>query len=236
MENTDLQLFKDASTTGTVFGSSQDEMMEIVERGIEMSVDIWAGYKSEFDENIIAEVCRVYGQLDELHKSILDEKYISNDMTPEEGDDQSHPHNRLTYFKYVNNTRLSKLGAFAVIRHPSDPDLILGVARGHTGEFASNFGFPGGTVDNNENIKDAMVREIREETGLIVEKCIPLFFDDEPVDNFLVGVYLVTEFSGEIKESNEGKVEWVTWDDVKSGRFGIFNTKLHEQYLKLKIN
>lgn len=217
--------FKLASNTSVMFGGTQKEVMDVLSEAFNSTINFWAPKKPDFIELFLKELARLYGELNEQSRTILKNKFTGGHPEAE-----SNPANRLSYIEYLNSIRLSRLGAFAVIQHPTDPNLILGVSRGHTGDNVNNYGFPGGTVDKGEGIQEAMVREIQEETGLIVEECKPLFFEDEGVDNFLVGVYHVTKFSGQITESSEGKVNWVTWDDVKKGTYGEFNTKLHNFY------
>lgn len=227
-----LETFMRASITSVVFNNTQEEIMNVLGEAFVSTINYWAPKRPKFIESFLNEMARLYGELNDESRQTLNEMYKGGHPEAE-----SNPTNRLSYVKYLNGIRLSRLGAFAVIQHPTDPNLILGVSRGHTGDNVNNYGFPGGTVDLGEGIQDAMIREVQEETGLIVEASKPLFFEDEGVDNFLVGVYHVTKFSGEIVESSEGKVEWVTWDDVMQGSYGEFNRKLHDFYQQsLRVN
>ena len=53
--------------------------------------------------------------------------------------------------------------------------------------------FPGGHVENGESITASVIREVEEETGR------------------------ATNYSGEIRSSKEGSVEWMTLDEMRSG-------------------
>ena len=61
---------------------------------------------------------------------------------------------------------------------------------------------PGGHVENNESLKDAIIREIYEETNLVITNPILCGIKDK-----------CNKFTGEIKSSNEGKVFWMKKED-----------------------
>ena len=127
-------------------------------------------------------------------------------------------------------TRESKLAATALIyREGLFDSEVLGVSRK---DDSTLFGLPGGKVDEGEDTFSAMKREVLEETGLIVEKAIPLFFRED--SEFFAVVYLVTEWSGDISTSEAGRVEWVGFDTLKRGSFSEYNAKLEEHIESLK--
>ena len=75
---------------------------------------------------------------------------------------------------------------------------------------------PGGHVENNESLKDAIIREIYEETNLVITNPILCGIKDKcNADNsrFIVFLYKCNKFTGEIKSSNEGKVFWMKKED-----------------------
>ncbi|MFD1126424.1 8-oxo-dGTP diphosphatase [Lentilactobacillus raoultii] len=73
--------------------------------------------------------------------------------------------------------------------------------------------FPGGHVEKNESLYDAMVREVYEETGLTVshlEACGTVeWFNQDPAYRRLGFLYKTTHFSGTLKQSDEGKIYWL---------------------------
>lgn len=72
--------------------------------------------------------------------------------------------------------------------------------------------FPGGHVEKGEYITPSVVREMREETGLTIEKpklCgIKEFHKLKDGKRYIVFLYVADEFSGEIKSSAEGEIFW----------------------------
>ena len=81
--------------------------------------------------------------------------------------------------------------------------------------------FPGGHVEDGESIVDSTIREIKEETGLIIsdlELCgIVHWFNEDTKDKYLVFSYRTTTFSGQVlTETDEGKLHWVDKDDLLS--------------------
>jgi ADP-ribose pyrophosphatase YjhB (NUDIX family) len=66
---------------------------------------------------------------------------------------------------------------------------------------AGCWGIPGGKVDPMEPVEEAMVREIREETGIVVGArrllCVVDHIDREAGEHWVAPVYLVESWTGE---------------------------------------
>jgi 8-oxo-dGTP pyrophosphatase MutT (NUDIX family) len=107
---------------------------------------------------------------------------------------------------------------------------LLGVSRKYNHEL---FGLPGGKVDTGEDTYTAMKREVFEETGLIVDRAIPLFFREE--EEFLAVVYLVTEWHGDVSTSEAGIVDWIDFDVLKKGSFAEYNAALEKHIDEIRL-
>lgn len=78
--------------------------------------------------------------------------------------------------------------------------------------------FPGGHVERNESFTDAVIREVKEETGLTISApqiCgIKQWPESESV-RYIVLFYKTDKFKGKIISSDEGEVFWMDLDDFK---------------------
>ena len=92
--------------------------------------------------------------------------------------------------------------------------------------------FPGGHVEAGESITASTIREIREETGLTVSdlrmcgvvewETIGERADGSPAEvtansKYIVFMFRTATYTGELRSSAEGRMEWMTLDEMRKG-------------------
>ena len=80
--------------------------------------------------------------------------------------------------------------------------------------------FPGGHVEPGESFVRAAAREVREETGLNVDKLTLCGVKQFPISGgrYIVFLFRGSRFSGELHSSPEGPVFWASRDELEGKR------------------
>lgn len=83
------------------------------------------------------------------------------------------------------------------------------------------FTLPGGHIEPGESVVDAVIREMKEETGLTIRqprlcgvKQFPRDGSNYANGRYLVFLFTADEFSGEVRSSAEGQMHWIHKNDL----------------------
>ena len=82
----------------------------------------------------------------------------------------------------------------------------------------SGYAFSGGHIEEGESLAESVIREVYEETGLtIADPKLVAVKDWEPEEGgrYIVFCYKATEFTGQLRSSEEGEVSWVKKDQLE---------------------
>ena len=77
--------------------------------------------------------------------------------------------------------------------------------------------FPGGHVEKGESFVGSVIREVYEETGLVIEDpvlCGTKQFQEDADTRYVVLFYKASRFSGQLRSSDEGEVFWIRRDEL----------------------
>ncbi len=112
------------------------------------------------------------------------------------------------------------------------------------GKGADGIIFPGGHVEAHEPIVDSVIREMKEETGLTIEKprlCGVKEWINEDGSRYVVFLFRTDRFSGELAFSAEGRVFWMEAEDVLKSNWiwhmdGLMRIMAEDAYTELFLD
>ncbi len=90
--------------------------------------------------------------------------------------------------------------------------------------------FPGGKVEADEIVEQALIRELQEELAITVTDCEPLVevSHDYPDKSVLLDVWIVSAFTGEPKGNEGQQVRWVNPERLADYDFPAANVRIVE--------
>lgn len=95
--------------------------------------------------------------------------------------------------------------------------------------------FPGGHINDDETIIDSVIREVKEETNLLVSNLIPCGVMEWNWGNnvrYLAFLYKTNQFEGELKSGIEGEVFWIKLADLEKHQLSTDFDKIIEMMIK----
>jgi len=96
--------------------------------------------------------------------------------------------------------------------------------------------FPGGRPDYNEELEEALKKEIKKKTGLKIESLGAVFAKNYPEKREFLSIYYLCEVVGGKEKAGEGFVEikWVNPEELEKHFTTSFHPKLKEYIMNLK--
>ena len=115
------------------------------------------------------------------------------------------------------STKLVLVAACALI----DPDGRVLIAQRPQGKtMAGLWEFPGGKIESGERPEQSLIRELKEELGIVVkQECLaPLTFASHPYSDFhlLMPLYVCRRWEGFVEAREGQRLKWVRPNDLRN--------------------
>ncbi|MEI6896052.1 MAG: 8-oxo-dGTP diphosphatase MutT [Psychromonas sp.] len=109
--------------------------------------------------------------------------------------------------------------SIAIVKNADNHYLIC--LRSHDSHQGGKWEFPGGKVENNESVEQAMQRELFEEVGLIAteQRFVEKIFFDYGDKQLNLHFYLIEKFTGEAFGKEGQSVKWISKAQFKHYNF-----------------
>ena len=111
-----------------------------------------------------------------------------------------------------------KLGTLCYIKH-NGKTLMLHLIKKENDVHQGNWNGLGGKFEPGETPEECIIREVHEESGLVIHAprlkgilTFPLF---DGIDDWTVFVFVAHHFEGALKDSPEGRLEWIDDECVR---------------------
>lgn len=139
--------------------------------------------------------------------------------------------------------KFSRITNICYIINKNDEVLLQRKARGFG---KGKWNGPGGKVDSGETVLESVIREVEEETGLIIKNLKPIgelefiFHGREEWNNYC-HVFACREFTGELEDKGEGELRWFKKEDIpldnmwEDDRIRLMDA-LGGKYVKMRFN
>ena len=113
----------------------------------------------------------------------------------------------------MSRTEIVELTVLCLI---TDGDRIL--LQNRTKNDWQGYTLPGGHVEPGESFVDAVIREIKEETGLTILDPRLVGVKQFPLENgrYVVLLFKATRWSGDLISSEEGQMEWIEYSELST--------------------
>lgn len=128
------------------------------------------------------------------------------------------------------------VNVIGIVFNPETRKILIG--KKENDPYVSGLGwcFPGGRPKHDEELEDAVKREVNEETGMVVESLGPVFARILPEEKNILMIYYLCEVVGGKEKLSDEFVEfkWVKPEELEKYFTTSFHPKLKEYIMNLK--